>query len=306
VEACTGFRSSAVEVTVECNPESLDEHKAEALLRAGATRLSIGVQSLRPEILELFGRVHDADQALRAVRAARSAGVERLSVDMIYAVPGQTSEQWEADLTRVLELEPDHLSAYNLTFEPGTPLESARRRGGVGPLDEETELAMFWSTRRIAGAFGLAPYEISNFAQAGEECRHNLAYWANEEYVGVGPSAVSKVGATRAANPRDIGRWRRGVERDGSSIASREELEPRARLGETWWLGLRRATGLEPARARRAADVEALWPTDDADPALAIAKRLAGHGLLERVGAAYRLTERGLPLADGVAKEFLA
>ena len=305
LDARTGFRSSAEEVTVECNPESLDARKVAALLEAGVTRLSIGVQSLRAHVLELFGRVHDTDQALRAIAAAREGGCENLSVDVIYAVPGQRAAEWEEDLERVLALGLEHLSAYNLTLEPGTPLEAARRAGDLVPLDEDTELEMFGATRRLTRAAGLEAYEISNFARPGRECRHNLAYWANAEYVGCGPSAVSKIGRERFANPRSVTRWRTALDAGTQTVASREELSDRARLGETWWLGLRTAEGVDPRAARRAAEVAGVWGEDD-DPALAIAERLTEQGLLVREAGRYRLSERGLPLADAVAREFLA
>lgn len=321
LDAATGFRASASEVTAECNPESLDASKAAALLAGGVTRLSVGVQSLRPHVLELFGRAHDAQQGLRALAAAREGGATRLSADLIYAAPGQTAAMWAEDLERVLAAAGglEHLSAYNLTFEEGTRLEMLRRRGELAPLDEDTELAMFEATAQIAGAAGLERYEVSNYARPGEACAHNLVYWANGEYVGIGPSAVSKVGAARFGNARSIAPWRAAVaevtERaarrtsDAADVATSvaawsEEPKPLARLGESWWLGLRRAVGVDPAEARAAAHF-ALGRDGAADPALPIAERLVEQGLLERADERYRLTERGRPLADGVAKEFL-
>ncbi|MEO0650932.1 MAG: radical SAM family heme chaperone HemW, partial [Planctomycetota bacterium] len=197
LDGLTGFRASASEVTVECNPESLDREKAEALREGGVDRLSIGVQSLRPEILEQFGRAHSVDQAFAAVDAARQAGFERLSTDLIYAVPGQSAATWLEDLDRILDLGLEHLSAYNLTFEPGTALERQRRAGQVEPSDELVELEMFWETRRHAAAAGLEAYEISNLARPGRSCEHNLAYWRGDDYAGFGPSAVSREGDQR-------------------------------------------------------------------------------------------------------------
>jgi len=298
----TGFRASAQEVTAECNPESLDRAKAERLLELGVGRLSIGFQSLDDALLELFGRVHSAEDSFRAFEAARAAGVRHLSVDLIYAAPGQTPASWAADLERVLALGPEHLSAYNLTFEEETRFKRWQDEGRLQRAPEELELELFHTAREALAAAGYGAYEISNFSLPGEECRHNLNYWRNGAYVGIGPSAVSKVRWRRFGNPRSIAAWRRAVERGRAATAWEDELEPLARLGETWWLGLRLAEGIAPEEARERAG---LSPEEGPDGAVAVAERLAGQGLLSRVGGRYRLTERGLPLADAVAREFL-
>ena len=301
LHARTGFRDSAVEVTAECNPESLDRDKAARLLDLGVERLSIGFQSLHDEVLQLFGRVHSADDSFRAFEAARAAGVEHLNVDLIYAAPDQTVAQWEADLARVLALGPEHLSAYNLTFEEETVFRRWLDQGRLRKAPEELELALFEATRHLAQVAGLEAYEISNFASPGGQCRHNVNYWENGPYVGLGPSAVSRVGPRRSGNVKAIAAYRRRALETGEAEAWAESPEPLQRLGETWWLGLRLAEGLEPARARRTAG----WDETLPDPALPVAERLAGQGLLERGGERWRLTPRGLPLADGVAREFL-
>ncbi|MEM9379451.1 MAG: radical SAM family heme chaperone HemW [Planctomycetota bacterium] len=297
----TGWRASAREVTAECNPESLDRAKARTLLDLGVPRLSIGFQSLDDATLALFGRVHSADDSFRAFDAAREAGIEHLNVDLIYAIPDQTAERWDADLARVLALGPEHLSAYNLTFEEDTRFKRWLDRGRIERAPEEVELEMFHATRRRTCAAGLEAYEISNFARPGEACAHNLNYWRNGEYVGLGPGAVSKVGHARAGNPRAIAPYRRRVAASGHATDWREDPEPRTRLGETWWLGLRLAEGVDAVAARSAAAFE-----DAEDPCVPIAEDLVGHDLLERTpDGRYRLTERGRPLADGVAKCFL-
>jgi oxygen-independent coproporphyrinogen III oxidase len=264
LDAITGWRRSVREATVECNPESLDERKAEALLEAGIDRLSIGFQSLDPARLALFGRVHGVEQSFAAFRAARAAGFRRLSVDLIYAAPGQTDSTWRAELSRVLELEPDHLSAYNLTVEPGTAYERMHARGEVASLDDEEELAQFHSARELCSAAGLLSYEVSNYARIGQECLHNVNYWENGEYVGIGPSAVSKVGIERFGNPKSLASWK-FVVRSAGAPAWREALGDDERLGETWWLGLRLARGLTPQDAKRRARYgAAAQPPDDA------------------------------------------
>ncbi len=303
LERITAFRESAEEVTFECNPESLDAEKARLLVEHGVDRVSIGFQSLEPAVLELFGRVHTVDQSFRAYGAAREAGVPRIAVDLIYGAPGQGVDAWTRGLERVLALGPDHLSAYNLTFEPGTPFAQWLAEGKLAQEPEAVELELFERTRAIAASRGMEAYEVSNFASKGEECRHNLNYWRNGPYVGLGPSAVSKVGHTRRGRPRSIGAWRRALEGDGEEWAFEETLSPKARLGETWWLGLRLARGVDPEEARRAAGFVAA--EGKPDPAEETAGRLAADGLLERVGERFRLTVRGLPLADRVATHFL-
>lgn len=319
LHAITGFRDSAVEVTAECNPESFDESKARRLLELGVTRLSIGLQSLRAEVLEEFGRAHSPEEGLAAVRAARAAGVRHLNVDLIYAVPGQTVEQWRADLAAVLELGTEHLSAYELTFEEDTPFARWLDEGRIVRPPEDDQLSMFRLTREMTAAAGYEAYEISNFARPGEACRHNENYWRNGPYVGIGPSAVGKLGHRRRGNPRSLPAWRAAVEdlRRGGSGTSRvedagpaaprrgsqpweEELEPLARLAETWWLGLRTAAGVDARVARETAEYDA-----PDDPAETLARSFVADGLLEEHAGRYALTWRGLPLADAVGQKFL-
>jgi oxygen-independent coproporphyrinogen-3 oxidase len=304
LDALTGFRASAVEVTAECNPESLDRPKAERLLELGVDRLSIGFQALDDRLLQLFGRVHTAEDSFRAFEAARAAGVRRLSIDLIFAAPGQTPASWAADLERVLAIAPDHISAYNLAFEEETPFKRWLDAGRLQRPAEDLELELFRATRERLAERGYGAYEISNFALEGQECRHNLNYWRNGPYVGIGPSAASHVDRKRWGNPRSIGAWRQGVERGRCAPAWEEELAPRERLGETWWLGLRLARGVDPAEAREIAGFESL--PGEPDPAAAAAEQLVRAGLLERAGQRLRLSERGLPLADLVAREFLS
>jgi oxygen-independent coproporphyrinogen-3 oxidase len=299
----TGFRASAREVTIECNPESLDESKVEALLRAGITRFSIGVQSLRPEVLSWFGRVHSADQGLKAVQAAQRAGARRVSADLIYAFPGQSASLWRADLDAVLALGLEHLSAYNLTYEEGTLLHRQLQQGRSAPLDEELELELFELTQQRCRAHGLEAYEISNYARPGAESLHNGIYWANLDYVGVGPSAVSRVEGARFGNPRSLGAWRAAIEAGRPGAGWLERPSELQRLGESWWLGLRRRAGVEPGEAAAAAAVSLASPA--ALLAEARAESLVQQGLLERSTGRWRLTPRGWPLADAVARRFL-
>ena len=300
LERATGFRTSAAEVTVECNPESLTLEKARTLRSLGVDRLSIGFQSLDPRILALFGRVHDAEASFRAFEAARAAGFERLSVDLIYGVPGQALAAWEADLARILALRPDHVSAYQLTYEPGTPLHAQLESGGFQRLTEDEELAFFERTHGLLADAGYEGYEVSNFALSGQQCLHNLNYWANGPYLGIGPSAVSKVGDTRFGNPRSLPTWRGAVQAGRFPAAWEETPAPAVRLGETWWLGLRTRAGVDPEEACRRAG----W--SGPDPSAAERTALERQGFLELVGPRVRLTRRGWPVADAIARRLLA
>ncbi len=295
------WRAAAVEVSAECNPESLDLEKARALKRLGVTRLSIGFQSLRPALLELFGRVHGVEQSLRAFDAARAAGFEQVNVDLIYAAPGQRLDEWCADLDRVIALGPEHVSAYNLSFEESTPFGRWLEQGVLTGLGEEVELEFFHATRERLAAAGLAPYEISNYARPGRECQHNLNYWRNGAYVGLGPSAASKLGGLRGANVAQIQAYQRRAREGLCALEWSEAPPPRARLAETCWLGLRLAQGLDVREACTQSGCSEL----DARPILDQIERMQGEGWLEFDGARARLAARGLPLADALARRLL-
>lgn len=300
LDARTGFRASAREVTVECNPESLDEAKATVLLELGATRLSIGFQALDDAALKLFGRVHDAAQSFAAYRAARAAGAREVNVDLIYAWPGQRLDAWRDDLARVLDLGPDHVSAYNLTFEEDTAFRRWLEDGTLPKAPEELELEFFHATRAQLADRGYDAYEISNFARSGRVAHHNVNYWHNGAYLGIGPSAVSKVGAVRGGNVKSVGDYVRRIRESGDARVWEEAPDALDRLRETWWLGLRLATGLSPAEARARSG----W-VGATDPLEPVAERLRADGLLDLRDGRYVLSTTGLPLGDWVARKFL-
>lgn len=300
LEAKTGFRGKSQEVTVECNPESLTPEKAQALVGLGATRLSIGFQSLRPETLKFFGRVHDTDQSFAAYEAARAARPHGVSVDLIFGAPGQTPTEWKEDLDQVLSLKPDHLSCYALTFEEGTQFTRWLSSGRIQQMPSEEELELFRLTRSHISAAGYDPYEVSNFSLSGQQCAHNINYWRNGSYVGVGPGAVSHMNGLRFGNPRALEGWRRKIVQGENPTSWSEKLAPKHRLAETWWLGLRLAQGVDPVAARAVAGVSA-----DGDPCLPVVQRLAGEGLLFESEHRWKLTSRGLELADSISQELL-
>lgn len=294
------YTDSAIEVTLECNPESVSRDKIALMIDKGVTRISIGFQSLETSTLELFGRVHSVEQSFKAYADARDAGMGDINVDMIYASPGNRADDWRTALQTILDLEPDHLSAYNLAFEEDTLFSRWLRSGKLAPLPEQTELEMFDTTRELTRQRGLHAYEISNYAREGRSCRHNENYWANGAYLGIGPSAVSYLDGVRGGNPREISGYNKAIEARGQALSWSECLQPLPRLGETWWLGLRRTRGVNPEEARKAAAYE-----EADDPMIPIAEGLRELELLELEHGRYRMTARGVPLTDRISAEFL-
>jgi oxygen-independent coproporphyrinogen-3 oxidase len=268
----------------------------------GVNRLSVGVQSLDPATLEFFERPHTPEQALAAVEAVRSAGFQRWSVDLIHGAPPENLATLQRNLLEILSLGPNHVSAYGLTYEPGTPLHARLERGAFEAQDEDDELANLAETRRTLEGAGLRAYEVSNFSTSGEECVHNLNYWKNGPYVGLGPSAASHVRGTRTGNARSLSRWRRAVLDRSAEPAWHETLDPLGRLGETWWLGLRLAEGVDLGGRR----IIKKWDDASKDPALPVAQGLETQGHLERVGDRFRIPEASLAIADHIGKQFLA
>ncbi len=292
---------SGAEITLEANPGTVDGERLADFRAAGVNRLSLGVQSLRPDVLTTLGRAHSAADAVDAARAARAAGFENLSVDLIYAVPGQSLAAWLRDLAEVAELEPEHVSAYELSYEPGAPFGREREQGRLRPADEETALAMQRSARARLAAAGLPQYEISNYARPGREARHNIAYWRGHPYLGLGAGAHSyappELGAEgwgeRWVNQRPPQLYLRSALGRGSAVAERETLDRRRALGEAAWLRLRQRAGLPISafQSRFGTSPEEAFP--DLAP-------LVAAGLLLRRGDALVLSERGLELADTV------
>ncbi|MDR3984131.1 MAG: radical SAM family heme chaperone HemW [Dysosmobacter sp.] len=233
------------EITLEANPDSAGDWKElRALRRAGFNRLSLGMQSASDAELQTIGRVHTWEQVGAAVEAARKAKFENLSLDLIYGLPRQTMEQWQANLTAAVDLAPEHLSCYGLKVEEGTPLFAVRDTAGL-PGDEEQADMYLWTVEFLA-QMGYAQYEISNFAKPGRESRHNLKYWTLQEYVGFGPGAHSDFGGVRYAYGRDLEGYIRGVQTHASMLSESESIPPLDRDTEWLMLGLRTVQGLDP------------------------------------------------------------
>ncbi len=237
-------RSPGPEITLEANPENLTENRARKWHDAGITRLSIGAQSFHPRELELLERLHVRETIVEAVHRSRRAGFANLSLDLMFGLPGQTLERWMENLRRAVDLGPDHVSFYGLTWHEGTPFEAQRRRGRLVELDDGLQADMYLGGAEFLVANGFEHYEISNFARPGCRSRHNARYWTGQDVIGLGPGAHSRDGEERWRNPEDLDGWasalaagqlpRTSVERPGMLEAAWERL----------FTGLRRAEGL--------------------------------------------------------------
>jgi oxygen-independent coproporphyrinogen III oxidase len=283
-----------VEITVECNPESVTRERLERYRAAGVNRLSLGVQSLDDAVLRVLGRLHDACRARAAFDAAREAGYDDISVDLMYGLPDLTVDAWAADVERLLDWQPDHLSAYALTLDGGSPWGA----GGVAGLPAEDEVvAQYWALTRAAAARGFEHYEISNYGQPGHRARHNLVYWRAGEYLAAGPGGCGFIGDVRYGNIKPLTRWRAAVDAGTLPVGTAERLTPRQRSAERLILGLRTSDG-----------VPAAWLGERATSEPTLASKLAqweslGHLRVDDQRA--RLTESGFLLSDALFVDLL-
>jgi oxygen-independent coproporphyrinogen-3 oxidase len=278
-----------VEWTVEANPATVRPEKARILREAGVTRVSLGVQSWNDATLKTLGRVHSGTQAHKTYDTLRNAGLPAVNIDLMFAVPGQTADQWEADLLETVALSPEHVSAYCLTYEEDT--EYFRKlTGGQFRQDEELDARFFELTMDRLGEAGYRHYEISNHARTGFESAHNEACWEGREYLGLGPSAFSTLGGERIQNVCDTAEYIRRINAGESAAATREGLDATTLRKERIAFGLRRDAGLERTTL-------AEWSAEVA--------HLEEIGLLESTGQRVRLTRRGRLLADSVGEVFM-
>lgn len=286
------------EWTVELAPASVTADRLSVLREAGVTRLSLGVQSFRPALLESLGRLHTRDQALRAYERIRAAGFGNVNLDLMFALPGQSEEEWEEDLAQALALGPEHLSTYCLTFEEDTALWVKLAKGQVR-LDADREARFYLAAWERLAASGFAQYEVSNFARPGRECRHNLHTWRMHSWIGLGPSAASQHGGWRGANVADLERWLEGLGRGERVTENRTAVTPELLAEDALIFGLRLNEGVDLGLWRRRCP-GAPWAELDA-----LFGRLESEGLLRRDPPRIRLTERGRLLADSVGSELV-
>lgn len=286
------------EFSIEANPANLDDEKIRVLADHGVTRVSLGSQSFDRNVLRVLDRDHAPEDVPRAVERVRRR-IATISLDLIFGAPGQTLEQWRADLRQARSLEPQHLSTYGLTYETGTPLWKRAERGEVNPLSEDDELSMYETAIDMLGEAGFEHYEISNFAKPGYRSRHNSVYWANHAHFGLGMGAAKYAEGVRSLNVRSLeGYLTRALSGQPTEFQS-ETLPPHERALETIGQNLRRAEGVVHSEFQEQTgfDLQTL-----VGPAIA---RHVGWGTLEADDdAGVRLTRRGRCVADSVIQDF--
>lgn len=295
-----GLQADA-EITVEANPEGVDEPYARDLLAAGVNRLSLGVQSLQPAGLKVLGRLHGAEGARQAFESARRAGFTDLSLDFIYGWPGQQLADWQRDLETALSWGPDHLSLYSLIVEPDTPFWRAVERGQLRPVEDDTTADLFTAAIDVLDADGWEHYEISNWSRSRRtRSIHNQLYWQNGAYYGIGAGAHGYLNGERYSNLRLPSAYVEQVGNNGLAVHQREQIDPATELGETMMLGLRLLLdGVADS------DVVARHGVDLASSFGPTIERFQSLGLLEWGAGRLRLTDRGAFVANSVCAEFL-
>lgn len=297
LDAITGFRASAREITLEANPESFDAARAAACAGGGVTRISLGVQSLQTDVLLAYDRVHDAAGARRAFEHARAAGFRRINCDLIFAFPGQDPEIWRRDLSEVLSWQPEHVSCYELSYEPGTALTRLRDAGRWEGEESQRCRELFDMTAEITAQQGFGAYEVSAFARTGEAALHNVAYWRSLDYVGIGAGAASWRHGERRKNLARPDAYEAALAAGADPVAESERPAAPTVLFDNLMMGLRlREEGV--SHARLLARTGLLPEVAQA----AVWRELHAEGMLETVGAGIgrrtRATPRGLLFLD--------
>lgn len=286
------------EITLEMNPGTVTEEKLLAYKKVGINRLSIGLQSVHNDELKMLGRIHTYEEFLETYRLARRAGFKNINVDLISAIPGQTVESWEKTLKTILELEPEHISAYSLIVEEGTPFYEKYGGDKAGESElptEEEERHIYWRTKKLMEKAGYHRYEISNYAKEGYECRHNIGYWERTPYLGFGIGAASLFEEERFTNPEEIEKWKENFSEEiTSQMLSEEE-----KMEEFMFLGLRMMKGISKNKFAECfgSAIEEVYGKQ--------IEKLRRMGLLEVQDDSVYLTEKGIDVSNTVFVEFL-
>ncbi len=293
------YAGQPAEWSVELAPATVTADRLDVLKQLGVTRISMGVQSFNEDLLEALGRQHTTHQIYRAYDLIRAAGFASVNLDLMFALPGQTEEQWRADLSETLRLAPDHLSTYCLTFEEDTALWIKLSQGKV-KLDVDKEAAFYVKTWEFLETSGYAQYEVSNFARPGHQCRHNLNTWNMHEWVGLGPSGASQHAGWRAANPSDLTLWHADLAAGRRATTDRVALTNDLLAADSVIFGLRMNDGVSLPRLRRRFPTLAWNGLEELLP-----KLLFGGLLVATVEGRISLTPRGRLVADAIGAEIL-
>jgi len=291
---CAMIISDSAEITIECNPSSLSSELLETYKAIGINRISLGVQSFDDRHLRRLGRIHTSEEALTAFETVRRCGFDNVSLDLIYGLPDQTLDQWASDLEKAIELDPEHISAYNLIIEDQTPFGELYKWGELNlPLDS-IQGDMYAALNERLKMAGYVRYEISNFGKPGFECRHNLKYWRLEPYIGLGPAAVSSDLARRWKNKPDLDSYLSSLESGQPAPREIEELTPEKIREEYIMLSLRLAEGLSLDEMRVRLDHDLFREKGEA------LKALESNGLIAIDGDRVRLADKGLFISDEI------
>lgn len=281
-----GNISEHAEISIEANPGTVYEEKLQIWKQAGINRISFGLQSAENEELKRLGRIHTWEEFEENFKLARKCGFDNLNVDLMSALPGQTVDTWRKTMERVTSLNPEHISAYSLIIEEGTPFFDAYDNHPELLPSEEEERRMYYETKAFLASKGYERYEISNYAKPGYECRHNLSYWERIDYLGIGLGAASLLGNVRKSNQTDLNEYLKG-----NFAGESEILSPVNAMEEYFFLGLRKMKGVDWTLYR--------------EQYTHVVKKLTAEGVLEIEGNYIRLTERGIDVSNYVLAEFL-
>lgn len=289
------YLDPGAEISLEANPGTVDREKLKSYRRAGINRISFGCQSAENEELKTLGRIHTWEDFLESFRLARECGFENINVDLMSGLPGQSLDSWENTLRKVTELEPEHISAYSLIIEEGTPFAQKE----LALPEEEEERAMYEHTRVILGKYGYHPYEISNYAKSGRECRHNVGYWKRTEYLGMGLGSASLLKNVRFSNTRDMDKY---LENSGIPEKIREQTEVlsvRDQMAECMILGLRMTEGVSAGQFERSFGKKLDSVYGD------VIEKYVRMGFMERSGDYVRFTLRGISVSNSILVDFM-
>lgn len=287
--------SPDAEITIESNPGTVDLAKLNAYRETGINRLSLGLQSTDSKELRMLGRIHTYEEFLQSYQWAREAGFQNINIDLMFAIPGQTGEAWRAHLRQVAELKPEHISAYSLIIEEGTPFAECE----LDLPDEDTEYQMYEDTAGILAEYGYQQYEISNYAKDGYACRHNIGYWKRTEYLGLGLGASSLYGENRFSNTRDMQEYlgfsgnTERIRKDVLKLSLKDQIE------EFMYLGLRMTEGISEI------DFEQNFGQKLENIYGSVLQKYKETGFLEKTGASWRFTRKGIHVSNHILAEFL-
>lgn len=288
-----------LEITVEANPESISQEKLIALLDYNVNRISIGIQSLSDERLHFLGRIHNSEQAIEAIRNAKSVGFDNINCDLIFGIPGQSANDFVAELMQLIDMGVKHISLYALSLEKNTPLYNDVSTGKIEVPNDDAKAEIYYSAEEFLGKSGFCAYEVSNFAISGYECAHNIAYWTGENYLGFGPSAHSFSGECRWSNLNSVGEYMRTLSYGALPKINYERLTQYEKFVETVMLGLRLKDGFSLSEA--ASFLEKL---DDSQIVAAV-RELIDEDIVKISGDRLYIAAGNRLLADGIATKII-